>query len=48
MRWQFQQALMKVEEQQATIVELNRKLGVAEGKLEMFDKTLNLLHPSKH
>ena len=48
LRWQLKQALLKVEEQQATIVELNRKLGVGEGKLEMFDKTLNLLHPSKH
>ena len=48
LRWQLQQALMKTEEQTATIMELNRKLGVAEGKLEMFDKTLNLLHPSKY
>jgi len=48
LRWQLKQALLKVEEQQATIVELNRKLRMAEGKLEMFDKTLNLLHPSKH
>ena len=48
LRWQLKQALLKVEEQQATIVELNRKLGVAEGKLKMFDKTLNLLYPSKH